>query len=71
MSKNNMQPAETDWCMIEIFQNLIKDSMCLRTLRVILARRDTNGAHHFCRKVGKRLLLSPTRFFEWIEKEGK
>ena len=61
----------TDWLKIEDFFPLIKETMSLSTLKKFLYERETNGADYFAKKIGKRVLLSPTRFYEWIEKEGK
>lgn len=68
MSNKITQRVENDWVRIEEFHALTKKIMHLGTLRTILADRKNNEANFFCRKIGKRLILSPSRFYVWMDK---
>lgn len=62
---------DTDWVNFKSFHDVVSNAMTYGTLRNVVRAREKNGAKHFCRKMGRRLLLSPSRFYEWVEKEGK
>ena len=62
---------ENDWIRFDVFSKNIAHLMGERMLRDVISERETNGATHFCKKPRGFLYLSPSRFYEWIEKEGK
>ena len=37
------------------------------SLRWILFNSETNGSNYFVRKLGRKLLISPKLFFEWVD----
>lgn len=64
------QPPTTDWVKFPEFVKIVKSLITESTLRMYLAKRETNGVNHFCRKVGRFLFFSPSKFYEWIDKGG-
>jgi len=56
------------------FKEFVKKYPALITagkLRHILMQKKKNGSTYFYRRLGKNLLISPTLFFEWLDKQGK
>lgn len=66
-----MQNVKDDWLKMENFHEIVKETMTVGMIRNAILNRGKNGAAHFYRKIGKRIYLSPSRFYEWIDKEGK
>lgn len=65
------QVAQNDWVKFAEFAPKIAHIMTERSLRDTVNKRKTNGASHFCKSPSGFLYLSLSRFYEWIEKEGK
>lgn len=42
----------------------------VQTLRWQLRSRDTNGLAHCCIKVGKKLLISKSRYEQWLSNQS-
>ena len=46
--------------------DLHPEFLSVATLRWQLRHRDTNGLAHACRKVGKKILISKSRYEQWL-----
>lgn len=60
-----------EWLKFSEFAKKVSMTSSPPSLRTIISKRETNGANYFLRKMGRKWLLSPQKFYEWIEKEGK
>lgn len=65
------QVKENDWVKFDEFAEKIAHIMSKRHIRTLVNKRETNGAAYFCKKPAGNLYLSPSRFYYWLEKEGK
>ena len=66
-----MRPCD-DWLRATDFCKNHSSIITLGSLRWILFNSSENGADYFVRRLGKkRLLISPSRFFEWLEKRDR
>lgn len=63
-----MEIVDNDWIPLAIFETR---GLSKSALKGIINRREKNGSGHFVRKFSKKWWISPSRFYQWIEKEGK
>lgn len=63
-----MEKTDNDWIPLSIFET---KGLTMPAMRAIIFNREKNGAGHFLRKFSKKWWISPSRFYEWIDKEGK
>ena len=62
------QEALDDYMTLKDFCNKYSTAITLGSLRWILHQSKDNGADEFVRRLGKRkLLISPNRFFNWLD----
>ncbi len=61
---------ENEWLKFEEFTKRVNGTISGSGLRHIIFNREENGADYFLRKLGSKWLLSPKKFYEWIDQKG-
>ena len=63
-------PAVTRKLIPVVRWNLVHEWPPIGGLRHLIFHAQTNGFTHAIRRVGRRVLIDETAFFEWVEKQG-
>lgn len=64
-------PPLNDWHPLDEFVSQHPNLFTLATLRWQLRHRDTNGLAGCCVRVGKKLLISKSRYEGWLASQGR
>lgn len=68
LNQREYMDNDNDWVPIRSFETKV---MTAAALKKTIFDREKNNAGYFLRRITKKWLISPSRFYEWIEKEGK
>lgn len=63
-----MEHTENDWIPLKDFETKV---MTKAAMRKTIFDRESNNAGYFLRRITKKWLISPAKFYEWIDKDGK
>ena len=66
-----MEDGKDDWVSVIEMSKKVRKTSSYGSIRKFIFLREFNGASHWIRKIHGKLFTSPSRFYEWIEKEGK
>lgn len=66
-----MEEKENDWMSLKDMAERVKPTATWASLRAFIYEKEKNGSAHWVRKIGGKIFTSPSRFYEWIDKEGK